>query len=234
MDLKKLINDETEKYIEQNLPETIQKHLEKMMESVIWDIFSNWWDNAKEIKKQISEKININLSKLELMDYNWIIADSIQSHFNTLVQERSVKPVLEILSTVIGKPYEKETITLDDLFEEIKDIYYENAEYYDEVNVSFYAEYDSKHNWIEFWVDIEENTEKEDCRVRFIVGKNWAIFSFSLLNYRWDKKTPIDLTWLNAVEKFIHRLYISWTKIICEDDLEDWEIEFDTNFRKED
>jgi hypothetical protein len=35
MDLKKLINDETEKYITNNLSDVIQKHLDKMMESVI-------------------------------------------------------------------------------------------------------------------------------------------------------------------------------------------------------
>jgi hypothetical protein len=35
MDLKKLINDESEKYINEKLPETIQKHLDKMMDSVI-------------------------------------------------------------------------------------------------------------------------------------------------------------------------------------------------------
>ncbi len=81
MDIKKLINDETEKYIEKNLPETIQKHLEKMMESVIWDIFNQWWDNAKEIKKQVWEKNKIDLTKLDLMDYNWIVATSIDQHF---------------------------------------------------------------------------------------------------------------------------------------------------------
>jgi hypothetical protein len=80
--------------------------------------------------------------------------------------------VLEILSTVIGQPYKKETITLDELFEEIKEIYYKDAEYYDEVNVSFYASYDSKHNRFECWTDADEDTEKEDCKIRFIFGKN--------------------------------------------------------------
>jgi hypothetical protein len=63
------------------------------------------------------------------MDYNGIIATSIDQHFQNLVKERSVKPVLDILSNVVGVPYKKDTITFHDLFEEIKDIFYNDAEY---------------------------------------------------------------------------------------------------------
>lgn len=233
MDLKKLINDETEKYITNNLSEVIQKHLDKMMESVIWDIFSQWWDNAKEIKKQIWEKIKIDLTKLDLMDYNWIVATSIDQHFQHLVKERSVKPILDILSNVVGVPYKKDTITFDDLFEEIKDIFYNDAEYWDDVDVPFYARYNSKYEWIEVWTDNEEDTKKDDCKIRFIFKPNGNIFSMQFLNYKWSQNSPMDIAHLTWVEEFVHKLYTSWVKITCED-FEDWDIEFDTSFTKED
>lgn len=233
MDLKKLINDETEKYITNNLSEVIQKHLDKMMESIIWDIFSSWGDNAKEIKKQIGEKIKINLTNLDLMDYNWIVATSIDQHFKHLVQERSVKPVLDILSNVVGVPYKKDTITFDDLFEEIKDIFYNDAEYWDEIDVPFYARYNSKYEWVEVWTDTEDDTRKEDCKIRFIFKPNGNIFSLQFLNYKWSQNSPMDIAHLDKVEEFIHKLYTSWVKIKHED-FEDWDIEFDTSFTKED
>lgn len=234
MDLQKLINEQVSQYVKDSLPETIKKHLDGMMDSVLGDIFSRYGENSKAIKNAISEKINIDLSRLDLMDYNWMIANAVEKHFAQLVQERSCKPVLEILQTIIGDPYKKEAITLNELVDEIVEIFDDWAEYWDDVEVPFYAEYNKKHKWIECWTDDESGTEKRDCKIRFIFWESWSIFSLHFLNYSWEKKSPMDLTCLDAVEKLIHKLYTSGVKI-THDETEDWEIEFDQlSFTKED
>ena len=101
MDIQKLINEKTTLYVKEKMPAVIEKHLATMMDEVISDIFGRYGDNAKEIKKIISEKIKIDLTDLTLMDYNGMLATTLQNHFNHLAQERSCKPVLDLLSQVV-------------------------------------------------------------------------------------------------------------------------------------
>lgn len=132
MDFSQLINEHLEKYVSEKLPESVEKHLGKLIDSILGDIFSSYGDKQKQIKAAISEKIQINLEKLELIDYNGMIATAIQERFNILAQERSVEPIMKLIEDAVGTPYKKKKITLDELFDEVKEIVIDGAEYGDE------------------------------------------------------------------------------------------------------
>lgn len=168
MDLQKLINEQVSQYIKDRLPEKIKKHLDGMMDSILGDIFSRYGENSKAIKNAISGKINIDLTKLSLIDYNGMIATAIQNHFNHLAMENAVDPIMKLVGEVVGKKLPYEEISLDTLFEKIKEYTIDGLEHGDEGEVSFYASYNKKYDWIEVWADKDADTSQRNCGVYFI------------------------------------------------------------------
>lgn len=236
MDFQKIVNQQLEKYIQEKLPESINKHVECMIDAILQELFARYWETAKQVKSVLSEKVWLDLSKLELVDYNWTIATAIQNHFNHLSQTHSVEPILELVSDVVWKKYEKDSISLDDLFDEVKQIAYDAAEYWEEEEVSFFAQYNARHWWVEVFTDSETGTSKDDCSVRFLISKEtkW-IFSVSFAHIYKDREiSTIDVSRLWLVEKFIHKLWCSWTKITFDPPAFWNEFDFDTAFVKED
>lgn len=168
MDFKQLISDQIDQYISEKLPEQTGKHLEKMVDSVLGDLFSTYGENSKEIKRIISEKIKLDLTKLSLIDYNGMISTAIQNHFNYLAMENSIDPVMKLIGEVVGKKLPYEDIHLNDVFEKIKEMTMDGLDHGDEGEASFYASYNKKYDWIECWADKDADTSQRNCGVYFI------------------------------------------------------------------
>lgn len=239
MDLQALINASMEDYIKEKLPEKTAQYLEKMIDSVLDDLFSRYGDSSKQIKQVLSEKIQLDLTNLSLIDYNGMIATAIQNHFNHLAMQNAVDPIMKLMGEVVGKKLPYEDIHLNDIFEKIKEITMEWLDHGDEGEVSFYASYNQKYDWIEVWADKDAYTSKRNCGVYFMFSwgkatkEKWGgtIFSMQFRSYGWNTKSSIDIATLDGVEKYIHQLYMSWVKIYVDhDDLEDGEMDFEREF----
>lgn len=239
MDLQALINASMEDYIKEKLPEKTAQYLEKMIDAVLDDLFSRYGESSKQIKQVLSEKIQLDLTKLSLIDYNGMISTSIQNHFNHLAMENAVDPIMKLVGEVVGKKLPYEDVHLNDIFEKIKEITMDWLDHGDDGEVSFYASYNKKYDWIEVWADKDADTNQRNCGVYFIFSwakatkEKWGgtIFSMQFRNYSWVAKSSIDIANLDGVEKYIHQLYISWVKIYVDhDDLEDGEMNFDRGF----
>lgn len=236
MDFQKIVNEQLEKYIQEKLPDSINKHVESMIDSILQELFARYWDTAKQVKAALSDKVWLDLTKLDLVDYNWTIATAIQNHFNHLSQSNCVEPILELVSSVVWQKYEKDEITLDFLFDTIRDMVYEAAEYWDSWEVSFYAEYNTRCQWVEVYADSEEWVSKKDCSVRFLISwENKKIFS---VNFAWIpnnmQQSTLDVTRLWHVERFIHKIWSSGVKITFDIPHFWTEFDFDREFTKED
>ena len=168
MDFKQLISDQIDQYISEKLPEQTGKHLEKMVDSVLGDLFSTYGENSKEIKRILSEKIKLDLTKLSLIDYNGMIATAIQNHFNDLAMKNSVEPIMKLIGDVVGEKLPYEEISLDTLFEKVKEYTIDGLEHGDEGEVSFFATYNKKYDWVECWADVDADTSQESCGIKFI------------------------------------------------------------------
>jgi hypothetical protein len=71
VDLVKLINDKVKDLDESGkIEESLDKHLESMIENIFKDIFSRYGKLVKQLTEGIEEKLNINLSNLDLPTYN--------------------------------------------------------------------------------------------------------------------------------------------------------------------
>lgn len=136
---------------------------------------------------------------------------------------------MKLIEDAVGTPYKKKKITLDELFDEVKEIVIDGAEYGDEWKVSFYAEYSQKYERYEVFADSEDDVSKKDCSVRFCFSNRWGkgtIYGLWFNHYFADSRSPLDIASLGKVEKFIHLLWCSWVEISCEN-TDDGEIDFD-------
>lgn len=238
MDFKQLISDQIDQYISEKLPEQTGKHLEKMVDSVLGDLFSTYGENSKEIKRILSEKIRLDLTKLSLIDYNGMIATAIQNHFNDLAMKNSVEPIMKLIGDVVGEKLPYEEISLDTLFEKVKEYTIDGLEHGDEGEVSFFATYNKKYDWIECWADADADTSQGSCGIKFIFSwvkatkEKWGgtIFSMVFPTYKGMESTIVEITRLDKIEKYIHKLYMSGVRISVPLDLEDGDIDFEREF----
>lgn len=80
MDLNKEIQVITDKVILEKLPEMVEQHVTSMINSVVKDVFNGYSDTSKQLKKRIEETLKVNLEKFDLIDYNALVAKTINDN----------------------------------------------------------------------------------------------------------------------------------------------------------
>jgi hypothetical protein len=214
MDLNKEIQKITDKVILEKAPEMIGNHIESMINSVIKDIFCSYGDTSKELKKRIEETLQVNLEKFDLIDYNTLVAKTINDN---LLQQVNLQPILELTQNIVGFVNKKE-ISLDEVAHFFIDASMQEHDQDGEGEITFIVEQDEKYNWIEVNADIDPNKEKNKCSVRFIFStKNGNIFSFRTKDKYYDNEqklvSPARLVNMSHIEAKIFRLYSAGVKI---------------------
>ncbi|MDM1499082.1 hypothetical protein [Myroides odoratimimus] len=216
MNLNEVTQEAVNKVISEKLPEMVEKHVSEMIQDIIKDTFRSYGDVAKNIKSKIEETINVNLQEFDLIDYNSLIAKTINDN---LLQQVNLQPILDMTQDIVGF-VNKKTITLDeiaDMFKSaaMKDNYDHNGE------ISFHVNYNEEHKWIDVYADIEADKKESDCAVRFTIStsdsRDGKIFIFKIKDQYFDKKqlevTPSKMVNLCGIEAQIFRLYSAQVQI---------------------
>lgn len=212
------LNEETQKAVDkviaEKVPEIIEKNAEKAIKDIIEDMFR--WDSdiKKQIKTKISESLNINLIKFDLIDYNALIAEIINKN---LVEQVNLEPIQQMISETIGF-IDKTEITL----QEIANLVIEGAKEDsrdDEGEITFIVE-ESDYSWINIYADFEADKEPRNCDIRFVIYrdkegnfKNMGCFGIQDTWSNNKKITPFNISNLSGVEQKIFRIYSSQVKI---------------------
>lgn len=209
-------NKAISKVITDQLPGLIEKRASAMIEDIVKDIFS-WGDIQKSIKKKIEASINVNLQEFDLIDYNALIAKTINEN---LVQQINLQPILDMTQKIIGFSNKKEIklYEIANLFiEAAKEDY--NSE--SEGEITFIVEENEKYSWVEISADINADKEKHQCSVRFIISNEGdstgKIFSFKTKEEYFETKqkeiSPSRLTALRGIEAEIFRIYSGQVRV---------------------
>lgn len=224
MDINKEIQIISDRIIAEKLPAMTETAVTKMLEGVIEDIFSKYSPLAKEVKAKIEKQLNVNLQSYDLIDYNALIAKTINDN---LLQQVNMDSIIKLTQNTIGL-VNKHNIKLS----EIIDMFIRTAEESGderEGEISLFIEKNTNHDWIEVSVDMEGGKDQDECGIRFLISiKRGAIFSFHTKDY-WTKLNPITpskLINLNNLEQIIFRLYSAQVKIEIDD------TEFDKGWSK--
>lgn len=232
IDIQKVLNEQIAKYCEEELNNSIQKHLAVMMDKVLENVFSKRGDNnlSKEVEKQLKEWLKVNIWSSDLLQYNWMIWNAVAQYINKAIEERNVKPIISIVDAIVWKSEDWEVKSFDELIrnikgkmdEEIEDDYHRKA---DDIwkDYPIYATYKMENGWIDIFCDDEMWEEKRNCTIKFsISSKTNTIFSVCGPSSRASRS-------FSKIESYINNLYLSQTKIqgIDWDSLENWDIELD-------
>lgn len=218
MDINKKINEITDKIIDDKLPEMAEKHVTSMLNEIMSDIFRSHSDTAKAIKKKIEEKLDVNLQKFDLIDYNALIAKAIN---DSIVQQVNIQPIMDLTRDAVGF-INKKSITLTEIAHMIKNAAMEDSNDNDG-NISMFVSRNSVYKWVEVYVDIEEKKAAKDCGLHFIFNEKenrGYIFSFHTSDY-WSGRgpiTPARIASLSSIEHKIFRLYSAQVEIVADDD----------------
>ncbi|RRJ91555.1 hypothetical protein EG240_06000 [Paenimyroides tangerinum] len=212
------LNEETQnainKVIAEKVPEIIEKNAEKAIKDIIEDMFR--WDSdiKKQIKTKISECLNINLMKFDLIDYNALIAETINKN---LVEQVNLEPIQKMISETIGF-IDKTEITL----QEIADLVIEGAKEGSsdgEGKITFIVE-ESDYSWLNIYADFEADKKPKNCAIRFVIYRdkegnfrNMGCFSIEDIWNNNKNITPFKAANLSGVEQKIFRIYSAQVKI---------------------
>ncbi|MVX37248.1 hypothetical protein [Myroides sp. LoEW2-1] len=221
MNLNEVTQEAVNKVISEKLPEMVEKHVSEMIQDIIKDTFRSYGDIAKNIKTKIEETINVNLQEFDLIDYNALIAKTINDN---LLQQVNLQPILDMTQSIVGF-VNKKTISLDEIADLFKNAAMEYSNDYSG-EISFHVIHNEGYNWIEVCADIEPDKNDSECAVRFIFSTSdtryGKIFSFKMKENYFDRNqseiTPSKMVGLRGIEAEIFRLYSAQVQITDYDD----------------
>lgn len=211
MDLNKEIQIVTDKVIAEKLPQLVEEKVTKMINDVLEDVFRSYGDTAKAIKSKIEEKLDVNLQHFDLIDYNHLVSKTINDNLLKMV---NIQPIMDLCQDAIGFVKQK-TIKLSDIVEMFKDEAKEdNSE--DQGEISIHIEQREDKDWTEVWLDIEEDQDKNNCGINFLISNSRKKIFIMKSGSHWSKQgeiTPFKMEHLSRIEHKIFRLYSAQVEI---------------------
>lgn len=122
MNLNEQIQEATDKFITENLPELVSVKVSKMIDGILEDVFRSYGNVSKSIKEKIEENLDINLQKFDVVDYNHLVSKAINDH---LLHHVNIQPIIDLCQDAIGF-VNKKTITISEIANMFKQSAMEN------------------------------------------------------------------------------------------------------------
>lgn len=214
MDFTKETNLAIEKIVNEKLTSLIEERASKMVEDIVEDVF-RWGNVRKSIKEKIDSSINVNLQEFDLIDYNALIAKTINEN---LIQQVNLQPIMDMTQDIIGFVNKKE-ITLQEIADMFIEASMEENETDSEGEITFITE--ESDNYMCVYADIEPDLDKNSCLVKLCFStrdsRDGKIFLFRNKDEYWDDSqkpiSPSRLTNMNILTNKIFRLYSGQVRI---------------------
>ena len=203
-----------DKVIAEKMPEMIALQTESMIAEIVRDVF-NYGDVRKSIKKKIEESIDVNLKEFDLIDYNVLIANTINAN---LVKQINLQPIIDMTKDIVGF-VNKTHISLQGIADMVIEASQEENESDSEGEISFNIDY--KDEYVVVSLDIEPNQTNSNCMVELCISQgkhnDGGIFMFRNKRKYFDtslnKITPLRLVSLDKIEQKLFRLYAAGVKV---------------------
>lgn len=218
MDINTEIQKAVNKAVQEKLTGLIETKIEKMLDDILDRVFTSYGDTGKKIKKKIEEKLDINLAEFDLVDYNGLVAQTIN---NQLIETVNMDSIKELTKEIVGFVNKKE-VKLTELVGLFIDLAMESDEREAEGSISIYVEPNVEYDWTTILVDLEADKSERDCAFEFLVsGRTGRIFSMRRKEQYFDSVrkniNPLQLNAMNKIEHLIFRYYSANVKIEIDD-----------------
>lgn len=205
MDFNEQLKMASDKIIAEKLPDIIEKSVTSMIEGVVKDMFSTYGEMAKAVKTKIGQALDLNLDNFNLIDYNALVAQTIN---NQLVQTVNLERIKDLTQDITGF-LNKKTISL----QEICDILIEGGKEDGDCNegaVSFHVDNDK--SYLKLYMDVEPNIEASKCLIEMCVSNSGSmtgnIFLLRTAQKYFDTgRRSVTPARLIAMDRITHKLF---------------------------
>jgi hypothetical protein len=217
MNINEEIQKVTDQFITEKLPELLGKKVEKMLDELLTDMFKSYGDIGKDVQQKIQKNLNINLERVNMVDYNHLIANAIANRLGELVNENSVEPIIKMVDEIVGF-IEKKKINLSEIHTFFYERMVENA-FSSGGEFTFLVQHHFERKWYSIGIDQDKNKDIDSCDIQFSINESGRIFLFKSGNY-WNKPkmvTPASIVMMDRVQRQIYRLYCAQVEIVVDE-----------------
>lgn len=213
MDLNKLINDSLQK-IEQSgfVEKKIQENMEKIISSIVSDIFSSYSEFGKNLKTDLESKLKINLSELKLDGQRELIFNQISSLLTEIAVTDKQNKIKERLKRILGENILPE-YDLSSLLEEFKDHVKRDCDDGSEITLFIDRSEGGISDYVYIYIDPEEGKSKYSCKYKLAINSS-GIWSLEI-DQR-DLLKNSELGCLFGFDDLLFNIYAAGSKIVLD------------------
>lgn len=221
IDLNKIVNDTLATLEKENYVENIVKaRFEKTIKDIVDDVFREYSDFGKALKKHIEENLNVNLDKLELSGYNSLILAALKEKLDAVITVQGIEKVKEATEKMLSDV--KREYKLSEIIEKIKEgINQDDVNYDDRMTLIIEP---TSGGYCHIYIDEEEKDYKYSCDYQINIDKEGKPYSITLRDETLD--TRKILGGLYGADALLFKIYGAGSKIVLDHgtDPEDYDL----------
>lgn len=197
----------------------IEKQLTATVASIVKDIFQDYSEFGKQLKKTLSEKMAINMDELKVDQYSALVMQSIESILVGTALESSLGNIRDHVKRIVDV-LEKKNWKLSEIINKFME---ENS--YSDNDATYSAEEPSNGS---YWLRIGE---KKDSESRYSTGRSGYKISLlvdektGVVHNVWYESKPLNILKVDTAykfEAFLIQLWVSQCIIEVDDDDADY------------
>lgn len=103
MNLEQAVQEQFDSIVQSGQVESmIKNHLTKTVDGILNDMLREYGDFGKKLKEQLSKAMNIDLSRLDLLDYNSIVCSIVKEHLDGTIYENAKAQIDNSIKGYLG------------------------------------------------------------------------------------------------------------------------------------
>ncbi|MCP6813783.1 hypothetical protein JKT90_01530 [Listeria monocytogenes] len=221
INLNEIVNESMKEIGESGfVRDTVKNAIEETLKSTLNSTLGRWSKFGKSLESEIEEKIKVDLSKMNLSEYNQLVTNVVASTLQGEIGDSSIKLVKDNLEALFGS--NDATVTLTELVKKMVeiDVDFDDEEYHE---ISFYFEGDEneENGFINISMDPEADKTSYGCKYKIGMFRN-EIFSLEIEGV--DARKIMSLNNVYGFSKELFCLYAKRAKIIIDDSNIDTEV----------
>jgi hypothetical protein len=173
-------------------------------------------DFGKDLKKQVSEAVKLNLGELNIPTYNKLICALIEKHLNELMNIQGMEKLKTDLNEMLLG--ENKEYKLSELVEKFKDENEDEAREEDWNEISCHSDIDSTvKKFVHVYLDKEPDKSKYQCGIRLFISDG-KLVSATFDDKEKDFKKQNFIGRLYGFERLLFQIYAQGSNIIIDDE----------------
>ena len=220
MDIKETVQSELTNLVDSGkVQEIIREQLEKTIKSTFSDLLRDCSDFGKNLKDKLSQAMDIDLTKLTLLNYNTIVTDIVKAELDKSILQHVQIPITEAIRQ-IASPLEKKEWLLSEIIEKFIEEEVEKDAY--DGSITLIVD-DGRYGTTHVSFDKEEDKKEYNCEYRLSIrNETGTLWSFNIGSYKTvsqdQRQGPIH----GSFDNFIFKLYASGCTIKLDETSNYW------------